>query len=584
MQKIAKFLVDRRYLILAVVLVLAAVSGILATKVGINSDMSKYLPDDSNMRAGIDIMDSQFPSAEESGAIRVMFTGLSDAQKADVLEELKAIQHVDNVQYEAGSSDYNNGDHTLYIVNFLFGYDTSEAASVEQAVQTGFQDLDMVYHVDNDSYELPFTVILLALAILMIILFLMSASWLEPFLFLAAIGVSIVLNMGTNIFLGSVSHITYSIAAILQLVLSMDYSIMLINRYRQELVRSGDPKDAMKRALANAFSSITSSSVTTIVGLLMLCFMSFTIGMDLGIVLAKGVLLSLLCIFTLLPALILAFHNGIQKTAKKALHFRMDALGRISNRLRYVSTGTFVVIFIGVLILSQHTQLAYILSGEDPTETYFSKNSAIVVVYPSSAQGSASELAAQAARNPAVTSIQSYSTTLGKEYTAAELAEQQTGTKDAGLDFDRSLLDILYYDYHRGDAAGAMTASAFIRFVSGPVLDNASFAGRMDGAMTGEMAQLEVFADPANLTRPLRAEEIAGFFGMDPDAVSQLFLLYAGLNGDSDGQTLSAQDFVGFLRDSVLTNTAFSGRFTAEEAAALETAGRIIDAVVSGKS
>ena len=134
--------------------------------------------------------------------------------------------------------------------------------------------------------------------------------------------------MGTNIIFSSISDMTFSIAAVLQLVLSIDYSIILVNRYKQERINTDSPIEAMKKALYNAFKSITSSSLTTFVGLLALIFMSFTIGKDMGLVLAKGVLFSLICVFTLLPTLIIWSDKLLKITDKKYL------LAKIKDRKR----------------------------------------------------------------------------------------------------------------------------------------------------------------------------------------------------------------------------------------------------------
>ena len=152
----------------------------------------------------------------------------------------------------------------------------------------------------------------------------MCESYVEPFLFLTSILMAVVLNKGTNIIFSNVSHITDSIAAILQMALSMDYSIMLMNRYDQEKKTEKDKVKAMKNALYKAFQAISSSSVTTIVGLLALIFMTFKIGKDLGFVLAKGVLFSLICIFFVLPDLILIFDKWISKTKKRSPNIKVN--------------------------------------------------------------------------------------------------------------------------------------------------------------------------------------------------------------------------------------------------------------------
>lgn len=161
------------------------------------------------------------------------------------------------------------------------------------------------------------------------------------------------------------------ISALLQLVLSMDYSIILMNRYRKELEKNSDRTEAMSTALHHACSSIASSSVTTIVGLLALVFMSFKIGMDLGIVLAKGVLISMLCVFTVLPSLILMCTKLIQKTSKKVPHIPMGGLGRFSYKFRIPIAIAFVILFVGSYFLQSGTQMAFTLNEETLLQRYF---------------------------------------------------------------------------------------------------------------------------------------------------------------------------------------------------------------------
>ncbi len=196
-----------------------------------------------------------------------------------------------------------------------------------------------------------------AIGLMMAIMFIMCASWVEPFLFMITIGAAVLINLGTNIFLGSISEVTYSIAAILQLILSMDYSIILLGFYRQELAHNEDRLSAMTNALVSAAASVSASGMTTVAGLVVLVFMRFKIGMDLGLVLAKGVFLSMFCVFTLLPALILAFDKLVRLTAKKAPHIRAGGLAGLSYRFRHVVLALLAVLFLGSYILQQNTEM-----------------------------------------------------------------------------------------------------------------------------------------------------------------------------------------------------------------------------------
>ena len=422
MQKVTEFLVKRRYWVFAVMMGIAVVCGLLAFRVPINTDMTKYLADSSPMKQGMDLMEQEFPDTELTQTIRVMVRDLGKEDRADMLEKLSAIEYVDHVDFEEGSASYQQGDETLYVVHTLYDYQSPEELAIEDALANNFSSYDLTFKNDNTATtDIPPLVFLLAMGLLTLVLLLMCASWVEPFLFLSTLGVAIVINLGTNLVLGSVSNITFSIAAILQLVLSMDYSIILTNRYRQESAHVDDRCLAMQRALRHTFSSILSSGMTTVVGLLMLVFMSFRIGMDLGLVLAKGVLISMICVFTILPGLILLFDKAIRKTAKKVLPVPTRSLASFSGRFRRPIAAGFAVLFVAVCFLQSMTQTVYTLSTEDPIADVFTPTNTLVMVYDNEDEEAAALLASELEKEPFTTGVVSYPTTLGKDCTVEEM-------------------------------------------------------------------------------------------------------------------------------------------------------------------
>ena len=214
---------------------------------------------------------------------------------------MKALPYVSSVVLTDRKQD-EGAVRTLYTVSTDYDYRSKEELELEHGIPGAFPDYQVtVCSDDTMGMEIPVYIFVIAGIILIFVLLILSASLVEPFLFLLVIGGAILLNMGTNLILGSVSQTTWSISAVLQLVLSMDYSIILMNRYRQEKEAGSLPEEAMERALKRASSSIASSSFTTFVGLLMLVFMRFRIGKDIGLVLAKGVFLSMLCCIIVLP-------------------------------------------------------------------------------------------------------------------------------------------------------------------------------------------------------------------------------------------------------------------------------------------
>ena len=566
MQKIAAFIVKKRKLLLVVMLALAVVCAALMPFVGINTDMTKYLPDSSQMKIGMDRMNEAFPDVAETYTIRVMFRGLDARDKLAIREQLAEIPNVDSVAYEPDSDDYNRGDATLYKLTTQYDYKSDEEAQIERDVADRFADYDVAVRSDDTSTpDIPPIVFILSIVLVTTILLIACPSYFEPVLFLLTIGVAVLLNQGTNIILGETSDVTASISAILQLALSMDYSIILMNRYRQELQADPDREAAMTRALTAAFGSITGSSVTTIVGLLMLVFMRFKIGFDLGIVLAKGVLFSLLCVFTVLPGLILWADKVVRKTMKKPRAPKRErksvlaGLGRFSYRWRGVIAAAFVLLFAGAYVLQLSTQISYTLTDPDPVAEVFPPDNPLVVLYHNQDEAAVSALADRLEDDPNVKSAMSYSTTLGRQCTAEQMANA-IGALEAGIPVSADMLGMIYYDVHGGGQSVTMTAAQFLRFLSQNVANNASFAPYIDESLTANLQTLMKFSDPAALTQQRTAESLADFLGMSASDAKQLLLYYYMQHGGADGSgTMTIPAFSSFLNNEVLTDPTMAG-------------------------
>ena len=257
-----KYLIKYRYWLLGITLAFAALCAVLLFHVNINTDMTKYLPDDSQMRAGLEVMNGEFGDLTEMGGndVRVMFNGLSDEEKLEKMAYLRGVEHVKSVM------ELENGSHTLYELGVAGSVD--QVALGEQIEEKFPEVVAVETSQDGATAEVP--MLLGGVALLLVILFAMCRSWLEPVLFLASTGIAVLINVGTNAFLPSVSVTTNSIVAILQLVLSMDYSIILLNHFRQDRQREGNSVVAMQKAVSRAAAPIVSSALTTIVGLIKL--------------------------------------------------------------------------------------------------------------------------------------------------------------------------------------------------------------------------------------------------------------------------------------------------------------------------
>ncbi|MBQ8782462.1 MAG: MMPL family transporter [Clostridia bacterium] len=564
LKKIANLIVEKRKIVLAVMLALTVVCVGLMTQVEINEDMTKYLSDDSPMKIGMDIMNEEFPAMEQPSYIRVMFTDLKQEEKSQILSALGEIENVASVTYDPESPDYNKDNHTLYTLNIDCAYGGEEEAAIEAALEERFADYEVVWRNGDTSLpDLPLWIAAVAVLMLIIILLIMCGSWIEPILFLAAIGIAIAINMGTNIILGSISSITFSISAILQLVLSMDYSIILINRYRQEKAQISNPVEAMKSALVQAFSSIASSSLTTVVGLLALLFMSFKIGFDLGLVLAKGVALSMVCILTAMPAIILMFDKLIEKTAKKELHVPMGKLASFSYKMRAGVAIFFVFLFVGSYILQGSTAIAYTLTDEDPVAAVFPKENMLVMVYETKDEEAVAKIANDLEKDEKIKSVMGYSTMLAKPCTADEMA-QSIKAMAGDMPLDASVFKMLYYTYHTDGKAKNLTAGEMLDFVSKNA-DNELFASYMDGGeMSGNLSILSAFSDADSLTKPMTADELAKIFGMKSDDIKNLYLYYFTQNGGVSVDKMTLAVFADFVINEVAKDKTYGSMFDKE--------------------
>ena len=551
MNKISNFLVEKRIWLLAIFLLMAVGSIFLMPKVKVNTDMSLYLPDDSEMKQGKDIMAEQMPATQNvQSQIRVMFDDLSDEEKSEMVTRLGSISGVASVTYQPESKDYNKDNHTLYILKSDETYESDAFANIEKTLDKDFSGYTMI-HVNDDLNKNALTpgILMGALGILLFVLLVMSNSWLEPFIFLFSVGVAVVINMGTNAFLPDVSKNTNSIAAVMQLVLSMDYAIILSNRFRQAAKKTEDRVAAMKEAIRNAIPAMCSSSVTTIVGLLALCFMSFKIGADMGIVFAKGVFLSLLGCFLVLPAMLLLFDKPIRATAKKSLNVPTGALAKFSVKCRYFIAVAFVAIFVVVLILKGGSGISYVLPLSDSVAEVFPKDNNIVVLYSNTDEAKIPEMAEALSGKSGVRSVNAYSTTLGKKMSAEEMVgfvKSMFGSMQADF-LDASVFKLFYYTHYADRSGEKLTPKELISFFQAVSKENPLLASQMNDEMREKLDQAakSPLLPSIKLTIP---EMYAMVKDMAPELneniLSLAYAFYFSQTDYDDSWTLSIDDLI----------------------------------------
>ena len=580
--KFSSFLVRRSKIILIIFIALAVGFAALIPFVNVNHDTTKYLPDDSSMKKGMDLMKAEF-GKESSCNLKVMFNDLkTDKKKLYVLNDLASIKYVSNVNYDIDKKDYNRGIYTLYIINCDCDQYSDRGAYIWKTVQKKYSkkhDITLGGSInDANESDLPLWIVIIAVVITFIILLIMANSYIEPLAMMITIGIAILINMGSYVFFPYISHTTYLIAAVLQMVLSMDYSIMLLNRYRQQRIITSDKYQGMRASLSLSFGAITGSSLTTFAGLLALLFMSFKIGADIGLSLAKGVIISLICLFTVMPALLLAFDSLMTKTVKKSFAFDLPVLGRFQHRFRIPLTAIFAVLFIAVFITRGYIDFSYAQNEPTDIDRVFGYDNSMVLIYNAKDSASAEKLASELEDNTAVKNASCYESTLGKKRTAPSMkkflkdmyeinSESHAGTYDSkgknddtnykDINLDKDMLRMTYYDYFRKNETVMLTIPQFVTFMENDVFHNDTFSGRITKDKKSQINKLSKYIDKKTLTTAMNDSSLAAFFEMNSSQVKQILLYYQMKHGDVSGGTMSLPAFVDFLIHDVATDSTY---------------------------
>lgn len=379
--KFGKAVVKLRHAILVIALVLLIPSAIGMAKTHVNYDMLSYLPDDMESVKGQDLLMDEF----HKGGFSILV--LENMKTNDVTKLKKDIEKVDHVESIVNLQDVvnpsvpismypkvvqdniNNKNATMLVTFYDTGIsDEHTLNAVDQIRKMSSKDTyvagmtSMVLDLKNIAETEEIKYVAVAVALSLLVMMLLLDSYVAPFLFLLSIGMAILYNMGSNIMFGEISYITKAIAAVLQLGVTMDYSIFLWHSYMEKLDDGMEPKPAMAEAINATLVSVTGSSVTTIAGFLALCFMTYKMGMDLGLVMAKGVVFGVVCSVTVLPVLILFFTRTLQKTRHKTL---IPSADRLSHKLtsRYgIYILCFAILLIPALYGYAHTNTSYDLT------------------------------------------------------------------------------------------------------------------------------------------------------------------------------------------------------------------------------
>lgn len=360
MEKIASFIVDRRNLFFLIYIFAILFSIFSIGWVQVENDITTYLPDDTETRQGLTVMNDNFVTY---GSARVMVSNLSYEKAMSLKEQLEDIDGVTSIDFDNSKDSFNNGS-ALFSVTFDGEVDDEISKSAMNEIKEELKDYD--FYVDSEvgvdtSADLAnemAVIVIVAAIIIVIVLTLTSRSYAEVPVLIMTFGVAAILNMGTNFLCGKISFISNSVTVVLQLALAIDYAIILCHRFSDEH-ETLPAREACIIALSKAIPEISSSSLTTISGLAALGFMHFGIGLDLAIVLIKAIFCSLLSVFTLMPGLLMLFSKLIDKTGHKKLLPEIDMVGKFANKTKYIIPPIFLVLICVAFFFSNKCPYVY---------------------------------------------------------------------------------------------------------------------------------------------------------------------------------------------------------------------------------
>ena len=368
MIKIASFIVDKRMLFFLLYILMAVFSAFSRNWVGVENELAQYLSADTETRQGLDLMDKEFTTL---GTADIMVANIAFDDAAELADRIREMDGVSEVAFASEDEEqstflehYNNGS-ALYSITFIYDEKDSRALESLNNVREALLGYDIYVttglgnqQADIIEEEIGRIMVLVAIVVVSVLLMTSESYGEIPVLCITFVA-SMILNMGTNFLFGTISFVSNSVSSILQLALSVDYAIIFCNRYKEEYAGGLRVRDAVVVALSKSIPEILSSSLTTISGLLALIFMHYKIGADMGTVLIKAILLSLLSVFTLMPGLIMLFAGNMERTRHKSFVPKISWVGSIAWYTRHIVPVLFVIVFVLAFYFSNRCPYVY---------------------------------------------------------------------------------------------------------------------------------------------------------------------------------------------------------------------------------
>lgn len=458
---VATFIVNKRKAI-EILFVLAIIYSVLCiNKVQVNQDITSYLPADSETRQGLSIMDEQFMTY---GSAKVMLANVTFNQANSLVDSLENVDGVKEVAFD-DSSDHFKGTNALFDITFSGTSDEQVSKDALKSVKDILADYDVYVSTEVGSEESSAEslakdmniILVLAVVVIVAVLLLSTKAYLQIPVLLITFGVAAILNMGTNYWFGTISSITNSIAVVLQLALAIDYAIILCDRFMEEH-ETLDAEEAVKVALSKAIPEISSSSLTTISGMVAMMFMQFRLGYDMGIILVKAIILSLISVFFLMPGVLLIFAKGIDKTHHKCYVPKITIVGKFANKTKYIIPPLFIICLVFAFMKSNNCQYIYDTSSivsakkseskiaQETIEETFGASNQLVVMVPKGDYESEHKVVKKLQNLDYVTSALALSNvSINDEYVLTDKLSPRQFSELVGI--DREVVEVLYMAY-----------------------------------------------------------------------------------------------------------------------------------------
>lgn len=458
---VATFIVNKRKAI-EILFVLAIIYSVLCiNKVQVNQDITSYLPADSETRQGLSIMDEQFMTY---GSAKVMLANVTFNQADSLVDSLENVDGVKEVAFD-DSSDHFMGTNALFDITFSGTSDEQVSKDALNSVKDILADYDVYVSTEVGSEESSAEslakdmniILVLAVVVIVAVLLLSTKAYLQIPVLLITFGVAAILNMGTNYWFGTISSITNSIAVVLQLALAIDYAIILCDRFMEEH-ETLDAEEAVKVALSKAIPEISSSSLTTISGMVAMMFMQFRLGYDMGIILVKAIILSLISVFFLMPGVLLIFAKGIDKTHHKCYVPKITIVGKFANKTKYIIPPLFIICLVFAFMKSNNCQYIYDTSSivsakkseskiaQETIEETFGASNQLVVMVPKGDYESEHKVVKKLQNLDYVTSALALSNvSINDEYVLTDKLSPRQFSELVGI--DREVVEVLYMAY-----------------------------------------------------------------------------------------------------------------------------------------